>query len=86
MSKLNDIWENRKLILEGVGNFVAKNKVVEEIAKERAAVCKSCPSLNVGCKSVSDCCGICGCNIGLKTRSLKASCPQQKWKAVNISK
>lgn len=85
MSKLEDIWKNRMLILEGIGNFMAKKQVIEDIAKERFAICKSCPSLNLNCTSLADCCGICGCNLELKTRSLKSSCPQEKWQAINTN-
>ena len=80
---LSDIWKNRIAILKGVGNTVIKRKVIEEIAKKRLSICNSCPSKNLNC-NIKDCCGICGCNLGFKTRSLESSCPQQKWTAVNI--
>ena len=87
MSKLNNIWQNRKLILEGIGNTLVKRKIIEEIAKERKEICLSCPNLNQGCNKISgDCCGVCGCMIDFKTRSMKSSCPQSKWAAVKVNK
>jgi hypothetical protein len=87
MSNLKNIWENRKLILEGVGNTLIKNKVIEEIAIERKAVCAVCPFLNKDCITVGgNCCGACGCKIELKTRAMAASCPKNKWVAVKVNK
>lgn len=83
MTMLNNIWKNRIAILKGVGNTLVKKKVIEEIAAERLNICNACPSKNAGC-SIKDCCGICGCNLNFKTRSLESSCPKQKWQAVNI--
>jgi hypothetical protein len=87
MSTLNEIWKNRKLILEGIGNTVVKRKITEEIAAERKNICISCSFLNNGCNSATgDCCGSCGCKIELKTRAMAASCPQNKWPAVKVNK
>jgi hypothetical protein len=64
-----------------------KNNFVEVVSKERMSVCKSCPELDtIGHKCMvpltQPCCGVCGCSLGLKTRSLSAACDLKKWDAI----
>ena len=63
-------------IINGWGNWVFKSPEVEEIAKERAAICAGCPSIK------GNTCGECGCPLFAKTRSMKETneCPLKKWK------
>ncbi len=77
------LWQNRIEILKGVGNSLVKTRVIEQIAAERLAICNECPSKNNGCK-LKDCCGECGCHLAYKTRSIKSSCPLNKWEAINL--
>ncbi len=84
------IWKAKGQILEGVANSIFKKEDVEEIAKERYAICLSCP-LHIlegeGCMvpGTHPCCnekmGGCGCSLEFKTRSLSSECPLGKWKA-----
>jgi hypothetical protein len=74
------IWKNKKEILAGIKNTVIKNQEIEKIAELRYSICKECPSFSTDCKSlITECCGICGCSLNYKTRSLKSSCPINKW-------
>lgn len=81
---LAEIWKHRKEILEGVTNTVIKSKIVEEIAKDRAAICDKCEEKKTdGCAAlIKACCNICGCSLEFKTRSLSSSCPVNKWPAL----
>jgi len=70
------IEDKTKEILSGWGNWLFKTPEVEEIAKERAAICAACPS-NGGTT-----CKECGCPLAMKTRSMRDTneCPLKKWK------
>jgi hypothetical protein len=80
--KISEIVGSKKNILgeiyNGWKNLVVKNDnpEVEEIAKERIGICVECPEF----KS-SKTCGICGCFMPAKVRSMKSSCPDGKWGA-----
>lgn len=63
-------------ILEGWKNYTFPNPEVEVIAKERAAICGVC-EFNKGRT-----CGKCGCLLAAKCRSMKSSCPINKWSKV----
>jgi len=87
------IWKKRNQIFEGVRNSVFKREDVEEIAEERMAICKNCPSklydeTSDGCvvKGTQPCCnklkGGCGCSLKWKTRALSDDCPKGYWWAV----
>ncbi len=81
------IWKSRKQILEGIKNQVFKSDAVEDIAKERKKICKSCDEYDqegISCAipGTAPCCGDCGCSLSIKTRSLSSDCPQQHWTAV----
>lgn len=63
-------------IYEGWKNYTFPNKKVEEIAKERIAICVS-----NDCKKFTKKyrCKICGCYMPAKVRSTKSKCPIGKW-------
>jgi hypothetical protein len=83
MKKISNIWQNRKAIAEGIKNSIVKDETIELIAEQRRVICNSCPELNNQCNSaIKDCCGVCGCMIEFKTRSMQSSCPNNKWSAV----
>jgi hypothetical protein len=94
---LNQIFKNRKQILEGIENNIFKKEHVEEIAFQRLLICTECKHYDIkgeGClvPGTAPCCnknnGGCGCSLSLKTRSLSSSCPleQPKWEAVLTEK
>lgn len=84
-----------KHILEGIKNSIFVKEEVEKIAKERYAICQTCPK-NSKNKDNADFdpgrfystvrpdehCSECACNIYAKNRSLHTSCPIHKWAAV----
>lgn len=75
-------------ILNGWANFITKPEVVEEKAKERAAICAACPYAKQGklLTFVKDTlsevqgayCEKCGCPLSAKVRSVDI-CPIGKW-------
>jgi hypothetical protein len=84
------IWKSKGQILEGITNSIFKKEHVEEIAKNRMAICSTCQLYteeNSGCTvpGTTPCCderqGGCGCSLNLKTRSLSSECPLGKWVA-----
>lgn len=81
------IWKEKDKILEGIKNKIFKNADVEYIAAERMNICDTCQFINRSGKKcmvpgTQPCCGICGCSLSLKTRSLASDCPEGKWLAV----
>ena len=84
MTRLSDIWKNRKQIMEGIKNAAIKNEFVEEVSKDRYSICNSCDSKGDKCAvpGTTPCCNECGCSLSFKTRSLSSECPLGKWKAV----
>ena len=32
---------------------------------------------------ITTCCSVCGCSLKIKTRSLEASCPKDKWPSID---
>jgi Zn finger protein HypA/HybF involved in hydrogenase expression len=75
-----NIWKNKKQIIEGVKNTIIKNAEIEIVAELRYRICKSCEGYSTNCASiVSECCSKCGCSLKFKTRSLESSCPIEKW-------
>jgi hypothetical protein len=90
MGTLNNIWKNRKEILEGLGNTIFKKDYIEQIASERMKLCMACPHIDeVGNKcalpGTQPCCGLCGCKLTLKTRSLSSECAweeNKQWPAL----
>lgn len=87
MKKIKEIWQNRKLIFEGIWNTIFRKRYVEKIAKERLAICYDCEGLDeegseCAVPGTQPCCIACGCSLALKTRSLSSSCPFNHWVAV----
>jgi hypothetical protein len=72
-------------IVEGWKNLLWKDKEIEKIAIQRAAICASCEELStiVGfylhCKR-------CTCYIPAMTRSMEKRCPMAKWNDVDVKK
>lgn len=84
------IWKAKNQIYEGIKNKVFKKEHVEDIAARRLRTCESCPHIDKdGSKcavpGTKPCCGLCGCSLALKTRSLSSECADEenkRWKAV----
>ncbi len=81
------LWKEKGKILEGIKNNIFKKEDVEEIYNERLKVCSDCPDLDVKggqcyVKGTQPCCKLCGCSLGIKLRSLSASCDANKWSKV----
>jgi hypothetical protein len=80
---MDNIWENKGKILEGITNTLARNRYIEYIAQERYSICKACPHLSTDCAPlIKECCNECGCSVKFKTHSLTSSCPINKWLAI----
>lgn len=77
-----------KNILSGWKNYLDKTAVTETVAKQRAAVCASCPHAKQGklLAFIKDrlteiegaYCNICKCPLSAKVRSTDI-CPDNKW-------
>lgn len=77
-----------KEILNGWKNYISKSDVSEDIARNRAAICASCPQAKHGflltfikdtLKEVEGTyCNACGCPLSAKIRS-NDICPLKKW-------
>ena len=81
---MDNIWENKKKILSGVKNLLIKDKIIEEIAEARQAICNSCKFKSKECAAlISECCSVCGCSLKFKTRSIESSCPKDKWPSID---
>jgi hypothetical protein len=81
------IWKEKNKILEGIRNNIFKKADVEHVAAERMETCLTCPHIDTeGSKCMvpgtSPCCGLCGCSLSLKTRSLSSYCDDKRWDAV----
>jgi len=89
-SKLKKFWDNKLEIYEGLKNKAFKQEHIEEIARERLITCNACPHIDKNgskCEvpGTKPCCGLCGCSLSLKTRSLSSQCADDKnirWKAI----
>lgn len=89
-NKIKSIWNNRKLIAEGIKNRVFKKEHVEEIYNDRLEICKGCDLIDLSghecmVPGTQPCCGECGCSLALKLRSLSAACGHPKgakWEAL----
>lgn len=90
MNILKKAFLNREQILEGLKNSLITKTHIEEISKERKAICNTCSVKNTNelgfdiCDSSKNEGGVsgCGCLLRLKTRALSSSCPLGKWVAV----
>ncbi len=62
--------------------FIKKyGRVEERLHTERMSICKECPHL----VKLTQQCTKCGCFMPAKTKLPHASCPIDKWQAVDIS-
>tara|TARA_R100000541_G_scaffold13823_2_gene23182 strand:- start:6989 stop:7210 length:222 start_codon:yes stop_codon:yes gene_type:complete len=66
-------------IVNGYSNLVKSKLGIssekdEEVFIARREICNACPE-----KTALDRCGICGCPLAAKTRSLVSNCPDKKW-------
>lgn len=79
-----------KNIVAGFAHLIHNDPEVEAIAKNRAAICATCPfaekfglySIVVDNKTKQIQgmkCGKCGCNLSAKVRSMEDQCPLGKW-------
>lgn len=87
LSKLKSILSKGNEIGQGLFNTIFIKRRVEEIAKERLAICRKCDyNTKYGGKKIrgAESCRHCGCFLKLKTRSLISQCPlaEPKWLAV----
>lgn len=90
MGKLTDIWKNKGKILEGLKNSIFISEHIENLAEERMEKCNACPHIDkTGSKcavpGTQPCCGLCGCSLHLKVRSLSSECADtenKQWDAV----
>lgn len=78
------------LILNGIWNFLLPTSKTRRMVKERKSKCDECihKSTNlkkVGYKSnrIDVHCTLCKCNLFLKQRSEKSTCPNKLWKNGN---
>lgn len=84
---MDNIWENKEKILQGIKNSLIKNSFIESISEDRYKICKACDHYSTNCVAlVSSCCSLCGCSLKFKTRSLSSNCPINKWPKINASK
>lgn len=67
MSKLKDIARD---VLAGKLQLSSK-----ELAEERMKVCRGCPAF----KKLTRQCSLCGCQLDLKVKVLRAECPIGMW-------
>jgi hypothetical protein len=63
-------------ITNGIQNRITGKE--EELAQKRMKICLECPDRKVS-SFMPDRCGICGCILEYKTRSVKSSCPKGHW-------
>jgi len=76
-------WKNRNQIFEGIKNLAIKNHLSEKVAGDRMVACKACPEIDLeGSKcavpKTQPCCGLCGCSLSVKLRSLSSMCANEK--------
>lgn len=81
------VWKERNKILEGIKNKVFKKEHIEQVYNERLKICNTCDDIDkegVKCEVplTNPCCGLCGCSLSLKLRSLSSECPKGKWVAI----
>ena len=82
--KAKSIVTTGKQILSGVHYYANPTEYTETIATKREAICKGCPYLttNGDTEGIGKyTCKKCGCLMMLKWRSMKSTCPINKWGA-----
>lgn len=67
---------NNKYV-EMFSDMFRKNFSAEEVSKERMEICRSCENL-----TKLDFCKMCGCQMNIKTKLARMTCPIGKWKEV----
>lgn len=82
-----EAWRDRGKIWEGIKNSMFKKEHVEQIADQRMKICEACPHIDKeGSKcfapGTQPCCGLCGCKLTFKVRSLASSCDDKRWDAM----
>jgi len=80
MKKIIKIWKTRKLIWEGIKNYLVRHPAIENVAMDRLAICMKCDIIDYDggtcmVPGTAPCCGSCGCKLALKVRSLASECP-----------
>ena len=79
------------LIAEGWVNFLTQPKELQELIKDRLAICDNCPEkvqigstgqliltvLNEGASIYK--CGVCKCPLSGKTAAVGSTCPLNRW-------
>lgn len=70
MNKTNILSE----ILNGWKHIIFKDPEVEKLAHRRIRLCVDCDSLRP-----TKTCNICNCYMPAKVRSVKSTCPKNKW-------
>ena len=85
-NNLIKIWKERNNILSGIKNSIFTKEHIEEIAQHRKSICDSCEHIDTkGDKCMvpgtGPCCGLCGCSLKFKLRSLSSSCDDKRWEA-----
>jgi hypothetical protein len=91
MTKLTELWKNRKQILEGITNSIIRDEFVESVAEERMSICNTCvrkDDKGDTClvSGTQPCCNLCGCSLHFKVRSLSTHCPDYRWNKVLTEK
>lgn len=83
MGRIHQIWKKRKSILTAIKNNLFKKEHIELIADSRLQICFKCPHIDhTGDKcfviGTVPCCGLCGCKLSWKVRSLSEECADVK--------
>jgi hypothetical protein len=91
MTKLTELWKNRKQILEGITNSIIRDEFVESVAEERMSICNTCVRKDDNgdtclVSGTQPCCNLCGCYLHFKVRSLSTHCPDYRWNKVLTEK
>jgi radical SAM superfamily enzyme len=60
-------------IYQGFKNLLFKDEEIEKLADARLNICFECPNR----KEYT--CGLCGCFLKAKVRSIQSTCPIDKW-------
>lgn len=74
-----NIWEdgnNMKKIFDGIKNHIQGSQ--EELSATRMEICNSCEHKKPS-EIIGDRCGLCGCVLKFKTKSVDSTCPDGKW-------
>jgi len=80
------IWKEKGRIFSGIKNSIFTKDHIEEIASYRKDICNSCEHIDTkGDKCMvpgtGPCCGLCGCSLKFKLRSLSSACDVNNWGA-----